>query len=329
MRFIKLAAAVTAMSAPMSLTGVTPTLPLDRIETIGIIGAFGNETNCNFDFRVYVSEGKYLLDLQMTDLTNKYKFVNNGISFTSTGRNNPVDLTYTIDLLSNMGPKGISVVASIYQNYNIYSTSFTLLPKVVSSIVSTEYKNKPYEINGTTLLINRSGVPQYPTEYFSFKDTVDYLTVTEDNILDLSEITFEHPEEFALKNTNTGHYLKIKDVNNLFPYMDKNADDIISIPLKITKEGSYVYMSFRDQMYVNKKTLQMSFRRRTGYTVTRDFYINPDIIPQIGENDIWIELSKVGQNDTDIIIPLHFPVDKNFIGMCFDSQYCFTGGIKQ
>ena len=48
----------------------------------------------------------------------------------------------------------------------------------------------------------------------------------------------------------------------------------------------------------------------------------------LSNSKIEIYISKVGRNETDITLPLELDSSLNFMGMCFDSQYCFEGGIR-
>ena len=186
------------------------------------------------------------------------------------------------------------------------------------------HKDEPFVFQGNYLLIKDYKV--YTDEQFDFNNLNEYLSVTRDNKLELSNISFKYssPTEFQ----SSGVTLNIRDYNNVFPNLKKNGN-IISLKMKYTQNEDEINLQLDEQLYVNNDNFDMSTSKLANYTETDAIYIPTNKEDDLLDNDIFITMLDCGYSAVDFTIPFNFYYSKKYIGECYDSDYCIHGGIKE
>ena len=236
--------------------------------------------------------------------------------------------SYTLRVKNKMYQEGIGIQFTINDGDSLTFDRklIHLYPTENKTIYSFQYVNNPYVASNRFFKIGKDRV--YQSETIQFLDTIDYLTNDKYNAIDISEIKFTYDKDIPLINANKNKNLTVYDYQNVYTNIIKN-NYAFNIPVECVKNGNEISLRFLNTFYYNPITLDMSFIARDGYLPTDKFYI-----PKYGlkslENDAFIlNLQNFGYSKTNIVIPLSFIKDKNFSGMCGDSNYCVVGGIKE
>ena len=237
-----------------------------------------------------------------------------------------IDLPFD-DYFSN---SGLIVDFFLYISSNnklIISKSFTIFPKYSRSIVSSNYRTNDYEISNRIFTWNSDG-PNDEKEVFSFKNSVSIVNDETYHHLSLNELYFNY--YFSLKYPNYSQcYLYFYDTYYLFTTITTTR--IIKVPLLLYFDPSLskVYFRYKNTMYVEPSSLQMSLVKKEGYIETNKFYFPLNQKEKINTYNFKIEIKKMGQNETDVSIPFNYRSGKNLLGDCVDSDYCIIGGIRK
>ena len=162
-------------------------------------------------------------------------------------------------------------------------------------------------------------------ERMNFKNTIDSLSNTSDNVLDISELSFTYNE--TIPNFSKA-YLFIEDLHNIFPYISKDSDSYFKIPLSMSKVGEDIYFDYQGSFYYQPDSLEMSITPRGGFKQTQTFYLPVSIDESFESNDMYVFLEDFGYCKSDIKIPLRFYLEKQYLGLCDLSSFCIKGGLK-
>ncbi len=119
--------------------------------------------------------------------------------------------------------------------------------------------------------------------------------------------------------------LKIHDPRNVFEYLGSGTNKYI--PLKFNKNRSTFYLTFKNYMYVNPKTMQMSLIPRNNFLQTKYFYFPINKKDKLDNTLIRIEFNGYGHLKTDVYLNSKLTFENNLIGSCDNSDFCITGGI--
>ena len=186
------------------------------------------------------------------------------------------------------------------------------------------YRKEPYVRKGVYLSIDDSKI--HSTEEYDFTDLNEYITVEKGNKLDLSHLKFKYncPHELSCGDI----YLKIKDYNNLFPHLNKSNGEV-SLKMKFTQENNEITLSLEEPLYVNNYTHDMSSIPLDDYVETNTLYVPYGKEELLMDDEIYITIKDAGFSLTDFVVPFNFYFSNKYLGECYDSDYCITGGVKQ
>lgn len=164
------------------------------------------------------------------------------------------------------------------------------------------------------------------TETFDFTNIGSYVNVDNYYCLDLANNFFYYLDSYTLSCTSVE--LRIKDSDNLFPYLTHKSNDDIIIPLTLHKRGTAVTFKLKNSYYVNKKTLQISDVYRQGYFLTSKFYLPINGKKTFNNKWLYIDIKGLGISKITTSVSLKFNVDRNLVGVCSDGEYCVVGGSR-
>lgn len=203
-----------------------------------------------------------------------------------------------------------------------------LYPTNKETIYSYQYRNTPYRTYDHTFqIIDKNTIRNY--EEYQFENTIDYITNSVDNYLEIGEVSFSYDNGNELINLDSNKYLRFRDPNNLFPLMEKDDDDFINVPLKCVQKGSDIFFDFNCIFFYTKSNGYISMNARPKATRTTNLILPKAGIKKLEDYDFTIEMDYFGRCGNKVIIPLQFYKDRNYTGLCSDSNYCIVGGIRE
>lgn len=197
-------------------------------------------------------------------------------------------------------------------------------PFVEEEINVSQYRKEPYVRDGVFLSIDDSKL--HSTESFDFTDLNEFLTVERNNILDLSHLKFKYNCQHDFSSGDI--YLKIKDYNDIFPNLN-HFNGEVSLKMKFVQENNEISLMLNEPLYVNYNTYDLSSNPLENYEETNMFYLPKGKENLLEDNEIYIFIKDAGYSLTDFTIPFNFFLNNKYIGECYDSDYCITGGVKQ
>lgn len=291
----------------------------------GVYGPFDGTTNPTLRFQLNRSGAGFnaILSFYYYDTGTRYGTKKYDLDEVVT--NNAFDVSF---VLKNRMANGVSVrVSTEYKSEtNVKSTNIVLYPTTSDKIYSYNYRNTSYNISNRAFKIENNAV--YTDEKVNFKDTIDYLTNDIENAIDVSEISFTHISKLPLNDTSGYLYIEDED-NSLFPNLE-HSDNGVKFPIKAVKNSNDVSLVTNFTYYYNKLTLAMAKTKlNANFISTKKIYIKKTMMSSLENKTIYVRLPSILKSGTTIEIPLQFIKDKNFVGLCSDSNHCIIGGIKE
>ena len=163
-------------------------------------------------------------------------------------------------------------------------------------------------------------------ETIDFTNLGDYLDVDYYYLLDLrrNKIKYSGYLSFSYREA----YLRFEDASYLFPYCSHDAEDYINLPLTLNYANGEISIAFKNNFYINKRTLQISEQYRQGFVLTDRFYLPINGKEIFNDSVLYIDFYELGQDKITGTITLKYDVDRNLIGLCTDGDYCVIGGRR-
>lgn len=310
---------------------VTPVLN-SYLLTDTMYGGSDGQSDINMKFIIknpsksnYMTIAYRYLDTNANFINYRYDMLESDI------QDNVITLDYVLETRGRMDNGGIKLQIYIKTNKNrtVFSKNIILYKRGSHNIVSTQYRDEPYIITRESFALTEPKGNLIEKEGVQFADTIDTLTYATDNSLDLSEISFTYMNGFSLQGYEGDSYLVIKDNANMFDMWEK-TNSLVMVPLKILQDNENISFDFRDLMYYRDGEYHMSNTPLFGHRNTHKFYLPPDRLNDLAEEDVWIECHDFGRSKMSIKIPLQFDGGgKGFFGSCDSSSYCINGGVKE
>ena len=224
-----------------------------------------------------------------------------------------------------LNPDGINIVftATMAKDKTEISTA-KILPFKEEAINVSAYRKEPYVRDGAYLSIDDTKINSKET--YDFTDLNEYLTLGKNNRLDLSNIKFKYLCPHPL--TCGDIYLKIKDHRNLFPNVNK-VNGEVSLKMKFEQEEDNISLKLDEKLYVNKTTLEMSSTYLDNYDEVDTLFLPNGKEKMLCDDEIYITIKDAGYSLTDITIPFSFYFTNKYVGECYESDYCISGGVRQ
>lgn len=236
----------------------------------------------------------------------------------------PIDISIPLDLLYRFNRGGIDVEFTYTRDTTSLKTSGTIYTYQKHTFNTANYKNQLAYVPGVMLDLNNDVLTT--DEYFDFTDLNEYISTKENNILDISSITFNYMKGYEFKAEAAE--LHIIDYENVYPRLLKKDKDIV-FPLTISSINNEISFAINKKLYVNTSTLDMTYIPLSGYTKTSDLYVPINKEDALSNNEIYIKIINAGYSLSDIKIPLNFYYNHHYVGECYNSDYCVHGGIRQ
>ena len=204
------------------------------------------------------------------------------------------------------------------------TSSGVIYPYQKQYINVAAYRREPFICRGNYFAVGDNEI--YTDEEYDFSNLNEYLSVSQNSKIDLSNIKFKY--------TAYGDYscdkaiLYIKDYNNVFPNLRK-VDGVIPLSMKYIQNEDEISLEFDETLYVNLDTLDMSSTMMANYVETDSIFVPINKESILSGDDIYILLENSGYSEVNFTIPFDFYYSKKYIGECYESDYCIHGGVKE
>lgn len=237
-------------------------------------------------------------------------------------------ITYNLPISNYLSNKGMYIYIKFF-NYStgkvLFEKEICLYPSSHSSINPNNYKQQPY-ISNTVAFSFISSLATEITEYFDFKELLDYVDV--DNYYKFSfgnsKFTYD-----AMRKISYGKIeLIFDDVNTCFPFYKKEQDGLIHIPLKLKTSFKNISFSFSKGFYVNPVTLEMSDSYREGFVLTNDFYFPINKREYVDGYIFTIDAQDVGLDKINFKYDMKLDISREYVGTQYSSDAYIKGGIR-
>lgn len=314
----------------LTIAATSKIVGFDRYIVTDVYGAFDGTTDPTILVKAngYGTKDKLFVSYYYLDSGAKYCGENYDLILNS--KDEPPTQTkanVTLKLKGRM-TNGVKITFELGNTKTKYSVAtIKLYPKKEININANKYKNSPYiSENYIFQILGKNNV--VAKEKILFNGIPDIITNSKYNYIDLNDAYFTYDNDFELSSIGEC-YLSIANFGNLFPYISK-FKKTISIPLKITEDGKRYNISYKNIMYVNPYTLEMSLVERDGFIETDKFYL-PIGKEEMLENNVkmYFYFSDLGRSGVNARYDISYLKDYNFFGECDDSVYCVGGGIRK
>ena len=222
--------------------------------------------------------------------------------------------------------KGVDCKIAVLVNGEIRDTyEFKVKPISYPEIPVSQYQNTPYVIED--VIVDPLDYTNKHTESYRFEGFLDYFDCDYYYHLSIDNLSINYNCFASFPGCEAS--LHFVDYNRLFPYLD-NDDEIPSfdIPLKGYYEDNAVVFDFLNTMYVNPKTLDMSFTPREGMVQTYYFYLPRNKLPLLLDQDFYLNVSNFGYGKSSFNWKIRYLNNRNLIGDCDNSEYCVVGEVN-
>ena len=164
------------------------------------------------------------------------------------------------------------------------------------------------------------------TETFDFTTIGDYVGVDYYYRLNLSNNYFRYPNPypFSFESIN----LKFTDSERIFPYYTHQLNGDVVIPLTLERTDDIVRFKFKNNFYINKRTLQISDTYRSNFVPTEDFYLPINGKRIFNGKQLYIKINSLGLDEISTSIPIKYDITHSLVGVCTDGNYCVMGGNR-
>ena len=234
-------------------------------------------------------------------------------------------VTFTIPIHDYLTSNGLQMRFEILNSsrsiLKAYATTF--YPPNEQSLSGYALKHDIYTSKSVGFYGDGSGLKE-------LKDTFDFTTIGDyiDNDyyyrLDIGKNLFNYWGSSVLSCQSIN--LRFNDDEYLFPNIQHEENGDIVLPLSITRNGSEVSFKYKNQFYVDRRTLDSSDTYKTDYILTSDFYLPINGLSRFNGKTIYLDFSGLGLNKISASIPLKYELNRTIVGLCTDGDYCVIGG---
>ena len=212
---------------------------------------------------------------------------------------------------------------SDYAVLKSYSTTF--YPSSDSQISWVSLKQTPHVSQSLGFYSDDSEMKPL-IETLDFTHFGDYLDIDYYYRLDIKKNTINYPNDFDFRYKNA--YLTFNDSDYLFPYLNHQASGDVSLPLSMNRKDNQIYLTYKNNFYINKRTLQISDTYRNGFVTTKDFYLPVNGRSIFNGKQLYFVLKGIGLDNISTTIPLKYETTRSLVGICKDGDYCIIGGKR-
>lgn len=202
--------------------------------------------------------------------------------------------------------------------------SKVIYPYTKQTINALTYKNSVCIFTGSFLKLEETDLKNW--ESFGFTDYNEFLSKKKNNTIDFSTAKMQFCEFYDFIYSECEYH--IKDYNNVYPNLPKENDEVV-LKMNCVQNDREIAFELNDNLYVNPNTLEMSATKLPNYVATNELHIPMGKEKILEENDSYILIKEAGYSAVDIVLPFSYYFNKNLLGLCYNSEYCVQGGVRQ
>ena len=303
-----------------------PDIQTPNIYSENILSGFSNKDEYLQMIFLSVMYLNYTLDVRFVNLETSELVYQQEISLRDTGylgTIEPYQLYLPFEQYLSSSGLNIEMIYRLGANNTMWSNA-KVYPFIEEEINVSMYRKEPYVRDGVYLSVDESEL--HSKEEFDFTDLNEFITTERNSVLDLSHLKFKYNCQHEFSSSDI--YLRIKDYNDLFPNLN-HFNGEVSLKMKFVQENNGITLILDEQLYVNKYTYEMSSNPMENYEETNMLYLPKGKENLLEDNEIYIFIKDAGYSLTDFTIPFTFYLNNKYVGECYDSDYCITGGVKQ
>ena len=323
-----------AISTPFTLKPVDSSLfPINDYFSCTTFGPFSlstvtNDVNVTFTYELRnISSQNIIERVRLLDSSNSVV----GSSSKKTiyyqkGTRNTV--TFTLPIRDHLTRNGLTLKFEITNttNYAILKAySSTFYPSSDATLSWVSLKQNPH-VSKTLGFYSNDSQMEPLIETIDFTHFGDYLDIDHYYRLEINKNLIGYPGNCTFRYSKAS--LTFNDSDGLFPYLSHQTSGDISIPLSMIRSGNFLYLKFKNNFYVNKRTLQVSDTYRNGFVTTKDFYLPVNGKSKFNGKQLYFVLEGLGLDNITTTIPLKYETTKSIVGVCKDGDYCIIGGQR-
>ena len=316
---VSVASILTVSPSSTRLKGKAPFV----LNGVDIISHFVNDQNYTYNLIAGRGNG------ELTITTRLYNNNTNGLVYTNTqtetlSKFNETMISVYLQIKNRVKASGLRIELN-YQcgSYNA-TTSGVIYPTTSKDFSITNHKDSPIVFDGVLFRVKDNEIAT--SEQFDFTNTIDYISVKNSNKINFSEIKFLYSDDLEFKAEKVEYH--IKDYKNIYSSF-KKIDNEVVIGMNYTEKDNEISFFVDDNLYVNENSLEMSRTKLPEYRRTSDFYIPLGKEELFVENESYLLIKKAGYSENNIYIPLTFFYNTKYLGECYQSDYCISGGIRE
>ena len=237
-------------------------------------------------------------------------------------------VTFTVPIKDYWSPSCLTLKFEILNSESrtiLKAFSATFYPPSKKTILGANLKRSIYSSQSLGFYGDGEGMKEI-IETFDFTTIGDYINVDYYYKLRLNENFFQYPNNNLL--TYYGANLRFNDDDNLFPYFTHQDNGDIVLPLELYKNGYLVSFRPKNNLYVNKRTLQISDTYRSSFVSTRDFYLPINGRKKFNNKQMYIDFDRIGIDQISASIPIKYDVNQSLVGVGTDGGYYIIGGNR-
>lgn len=197
---------------------------------------------------------------------------------------------------------------------------------VDTALTSTKRIDEPffaYNSNSNLYKFTTSGGWSTSKEIINFVNFDEYYIPDYYHKLDPRDFKLSISNEISDNFNFRSGTLTINNYQNAFKLISRKAE--ISFPLKLVKDATGEYhLDFKNLLYVNKTTLEMSLGSKTNSAATHCLYFPLNQKQNEAEFNIKILLEGVGVDYSDFFLDFKYKSISNIFGDCHNSEYCIV-----
>ena len=245
--------------------------------------------------------------------------------YTKGTRNN---VTFSLPIKDHLNRNGLTLKFEILKESNLtilkaYSTTFYPTSDENVSWVSLKQNVRTSKSLG---FYSDDSEMKPIIEKLDFTHFGDYIDIDYYYRLEINKNLIGYPNDCTFRYKSAS--LTFNDSNNLFPYLSHQASGDVVIPLTLTRSGDFINLKYKNNFYINKRTLQISESYRNGFVSTKDFYLPINGKNKFNGKQIYIALEGFGLDNISTTIPLKYDTNRSLVGTCTDGDYCVIGGRR-
>ena len=207
----------------------------------------------------------------------------------------------------------VRIQTEYYLDVGLVSTSTNSLNSSYYTYVSkgtiAEYSNEDGIDDSKQILVFKGFEEKYIPDYYH---KIDFSNFKIEDDISLNIPLFCESATFSITNPNG-------------TFEAFGNDSAITIPLALVKDEAKKYhLGFKNKLYVNPITLEMSPTKKNGYVETNHFYLPRNGKQKENAYNCTIKISRMGIDYANFYSVFKYKSVLNTLGNCRNSEYCIV-----